>query len=76
MTEKQVSVCAAIKRFGFAQNNQVKLYGEVFDLVSDPISIGDNVVVVDAVDHKSGQPRRVRIPTNIVNMAQHSERAA
>jgi len=64
-----------IKRLGYAQNNQVMLYGEVFDLVSDPVSVGENLVFVDALDRK-GQMRRVRIPPTIVQMAKIKARAA
>lgn len=76
MTKQQITLCEMIKRLGYAQNNQVKLYGEVFDLVSDPVSVGDNFVFVDALERKSGQVRRVRIPLTIVHMAMQERRAA
>ena len=63
------TLCETIKHLGYAQNNQVRLYGEVFDLVSDPVSVGDDFVFVDALEQKSGQLRRVRIPPTIVQMA-------
>jgi len=44
------TLCETIKRLGFAQNNQVKLYGKVFDLVSDPVVVGENLVFVDALE--------------------------
>ena len=47
---------------------------EVFDLVSSPVSIGENFVFVDALDRKSGQVRRVRIPPTIVQMARIKHR--
>ena len=70
------TLCETIKRLGYSKNNQVRLYGEVFDLVSDPVSIGDNLVFVDAVERKSGDARRIRIPLTIVRMAQQDRRAA
>lgn len=70
------TLCEAIKRLGYARNNQVRLYGEVFDLVSDPISVGETLVFVDAVERKSGQVRRVRIPSTIVQIARINRRAA
>lgn len=69
MTEKQINLLARLKRLGFTKGNQLKLYGEVFELVSEPIFMADNVVLVDATERKSGQLRRVRIPLPIVNMA-------
>jgi len=70
------TLCKAIKRLGYARNNRVRLYGEVFDLVSDPISVGETSVVVDAVERKSGRVRRVRIPSTIVQIARIKRRAA
>jgi len=70
------ALCETIKRLGYARNNQVKLYGKVFDLVSDPVSVGENLVFVDAMDRQSGQVRRVRIPPTIVQKARIKSRAA
>lgn len=70
------TLCEAIKRLGYAQNNQVQLYGEAFDLVSDPVSVGEHFVFVDAVERKSGQVRRVRIPPSIMRMARIKNKAS
>jgi hypothetical protein len=75
MTKQQVSLCTRLKGFGFTQGNQMKLYGEEFELVSEPIVMGDDLVLVDAIEKKSGRLRRVRIPLTIVNMA-NGERSA
>ena len=69
MTEKQVNLTARLKRLGFTKGNQMKLYGEIFELVSEPILIADDVVLMDATVKKSGLSRRVRIPLPIVKMA-------
>lgn len=76
MTEKQILLCSRLKRLGFTQGNQMKLYGEEFELLSDPIVMGENLVVVDASEKKSGQLRRIRIPLSTVNMANGERRAA
>ena len=70
------TLCETIKRMGYAQNNQVRHYGNVFDLVSDPVSVGENFVFVDGMDRRSGQVRRIRIPPTIVRMARMKRRAA
>ena len=70
------TLCETIKLLGYAQDNQVRLYGEVFELVSDPVSVGENFVFVDALEQKSGQVKRVRIPPTIVQMARIKRRAA
>ena len=69
MTTIQINLCERLKRLGFSRQNQIKLYGSRFELVGDPLAMSDDVVFVDAVEQKSGQLRRVRIPLNIVRMA-------
>lgn len=74
MTSTQIHLCERLKRLGFSRDNQIKLYGSQFEVVSDPLVMSDEVVFVDAVDQKSGQRRRVRIPLTVVKMA--AERVA
>ena len=69
MTASQIRLCERLKRLGFSRENQIKLYGAQFELVGDPLVMGDNIVFVDAVEQKTRQLRRVRIPLNIVKMA-------
>jgi len=47
----------------------MKLYGEIFDVIGEPMILTDDFVVVDAQEKKTGQVRRVRIPLPIVHMA-------
>ena len=42
MTKKQESLRTHLKRLGFTQGNQVELYGELFELLGDPIVLTDN----------------------------------
>jgi hypothetical protein len=76
MTKKHASLCERLKRLGFAQENQMRLYGQEFQLLSDPLVMGENLVFVDAVEKKSGQRRRVRVPLPVVHMANRELRAA
>ena len=76
MTTEQVTLCGRIKRLGYSRGNQVQLYGERFDLISDPFCVGDNSVRVDALEQRSGRTRRVRIPLNIVRAVEEHDRAA
>ena len=43
------------------------MYGEVFELTSDPHFVRDHLVVVDAVDGRSGNPQRVGSPDGGAN---------
>jgi len=76
MTEKHLNLSTRLKRLGFTQGNQMKLYGEVFEFLSEPIVMTDNVVLLDATEKRTGQTRRVRIPLPIVNMASGERNAA
>ncbi len=69
MTRNQTVLYERLKRLGFTQENQMKLYGEEFELLSDPIIVGDDLVFVDTVEKKTRRSRRVRIPLTIVRMA-------
>ena len=76
MTRAQVRLSASLKRLGYTTGSEIRLYGEVLELVSEPIIMADNMVLVDATENKSGQSRRVRIPLPIVNMASGERSAA
>ena len=72
MNTGQVPLSESIRRLGYARDCQIRLYGETFDLISDPIVLSENLVFVDAVEQRSGHRRRLRIPLNVVRMARQS----
>jgi hypothetical protein len=76
MRKQETVICEMIKRLGYAQNNQMRLYGKVFELISDPVSVGEKLFFVDALERKTGLVRRVRIPLNVVYMAKEERHAA
>jgi len=47
----------------------MKLYGERFEVASEPMVITDELVLVDAIETKSGRLKRVRIPLPILKIA-------
>jgi hypothetical protein len=69
MTKQQIHLSAKLQRLGFTKGNQMKLYGEVLELTSEPILVAEDVVLVDATAAASGRSRRVRIPLPILNMS-------
>jgi len=76
MTKRQAHLYERLQRLGFTAGTQMKLYGEVFDFLSEPIVLTDDVVLVDAKEKKSGLTRRVRIPLPIIQIAHGSSNAA
>ena len=76
MTNKQLYLRQRLQRLGFTKGTQMKLYGEVFDFIGEPMVLTDDFVVVDAQEKKTGQTRQVRIPLPVVHMASGSGIAA
>ena len=71
--DKQVFLCKRLQRLGFAAKRRVKLYGEEFDLISDPVPYGRGYGI-DGVSRKSGSLRRVAIPISLVQTIEHELR--
>lgn len=76
MSEQQTHLSERLQRLGFILGTQMKLYGEVFDFLSEPIVVTDDVVLVDAKEKKTGQTRRVRVPLPVIQVAKESSTAA
>jgi hypothetical protein len=60
-------LCERLKAFGYAERNRIRIYGEEFDLLSDPIS-DQHGVSIEAKSRKTGSARRLRIPLSILQM--------
>jgi len=43
-----------LKNLGFAHGNRLRLYGEIFEVASEPIVVTETVVLVDAIEARSG----------------------
>ena len=52
------------------------MYGEDFDLLSDPRVVEEHLIVVDAMVRKSGALRRLSIPLSVVQMIRKETWAA
>ena len=69
MTSDQGRICERIRRVGYSRGSQVNLYGQVFELLSDPFVIGDGPIFLDGIEQKSRRICRVRVPWPVVQMA-------
>lgn len=76
MTDVPNTVCERLKKIGYAKSGQMRMYGQQFELVSDPIIITESLVVVDAIESKSGSVRRVCIPLPVLTMVQRASKVA
>ena len=58
-------ICAKIKNMGYAASKRVKLYGEEYEIVSDPF-LEDQDIVVQAKTKKNPAVRMVRLPSTVL----------
>lgn len=61
----EVLICERLKKFGYSQERHIRLYGEEFDLVSNPFPDGDGFAV-EGIARTSGQLKRMHIPLSLV----------
>ena len=59
-----LEACAKIKEMGYAATKRVRLYGEEFEIVSDPF-LEDQEIVVEAKTKKNPTVRIVRLPPTV-----------
>ena len=60
-------ICERLKKFGYASERRIRMYGEELHLVSDPIADQAGFCVL-ALNLKSGNLRHMRIPWSVVSM--------
>lgn len=65
--KKQDVICKRLKKFGYASELRMRLYGEELHLVSDPVADEEGYSVL-AVTVKTGNLRHMRIPLSVVSM--------
>ncbi len=58
-------ICTSVKNLGYGISQRVRLYGEEFEVVSDPFPQGDGIAV-HARTAKQDEVRVVRIPATVV----------
>lgn len=60
-------ICERLKALGYAHGRSIRVYGEEFDLTSNPSADTDGFAI-EAISRKSGYARRLRIPLSILQM--------
>ena len=64
----------AVKRYGYAKKNKIKLYGKELELESDPVHQQNDDVFVVAREEGTDSVRQVQLPRNVVEMAKGGRR--
>jgi hypothetical protein len=66
--KRESELCERLKGLGYANRSRIRLYGDEFDLTSNPFA-DESGYAVEAVSRTSGQMRRLRIPLSVLQMA-------
>jgi hypothetical protein len=69
-------VCAQIKKSGYAVSQRVRIYGEEFEILSDPFpnEIG---IAIRVRSRRTSQVRHLQLPATLIHRASHNlQRAA
>jgi hypothetical protein len=61
----EILICERLKKFGYSQERNIRLYGEEFHLMSNPFPDG-NGFAVEGIARSSGQLKRMHIPLSLV----------
>ena len=57
--------CARIKNLGYSPSKRVRIYGEHFEILSDPFQM-DGGIAVHARSIETAEEKAVRLPTSIL----------
>jgi hypothetical protein len=68
-------ICAHVKHLGYSTSKRVRLYGEEYDVVSDPFPEGDGIAV-HVTTKKDSKIRVLQIPATILQSVKGRGRTA
>ena len=59
-------VCAQIKQFGFAMSQRIRIYGEEFEVLSDPFP-SDGGIAIHVCSKRTSQTRVLQLPATVIH---------
>jgi hypothetical protein len=59
-------VCARIRQFGYAASQHIRIYGEDFDVLSDPFPI-DGGIAIQVCSQRTKQARVLQLPATVIH---------
>ena len=68
MGQPGLEVCEKLKHLGYARSKHIRLYGEQFQLVSDPFP-HETGVAIEVVKRDNKDRRTLKLPLPILKMA-------
>jgi hypothetical protein len=68
-------ICAQVKHLGYSTSKRVRLYGEDYDVVSDPFPEADGIAV-HVITKKDSKVRVLQLPATILQSVKRRRKAA
>lgn len=68
-------ICDQIKKFGFARSEKIRIYGEEFDVLSDPFA-NDVGIAIEVRSKRTLQTRVLQLPATVIHRVTQSARRA
>jgi hypothetical protein len=59
-------VCAQIKKFGYAMSQKIRIYGEEFEVLSDPFA-SDGGIAIHVRSRRTSQTRVLQLPATVTH---------
>ena len=59
-------VCARIRQFGYAASQRIRIYGEDFDVLSDPFP-SDGGIAIQVRSKRTAQARVLQLPAGVIH---------
>jgi len=57
-------ICAQIKKFGYAASQKIRIYGEEFEVLSDPFP-SDGGIAIQVRSRRTAEPRILQLPATV-----------
>lgn len=68
-------VCARIRQFGYAESQSIRIYGEEFDVLSDPFP-SDGGIAIQVRSKRTLQARVLQLPATVIHRVKENLRRA
>ena len=68
-------VCAQIKKSGYAESQKVRIYGEEFEILSDPFP-NEVGIAIQVRSRRTAQVRALQLPATLIHRVTHNARRA
>jgi len=74
MSPSIADICASVKRLGYGMSQRIRLYGEDFDVISDPFPEAGGIAV-SVKDRKGRGIRVVQLPETVLQSGRGTKAA-